>query len=67
MRIDLMSLLAGAVILGASATLAVAQQQPATFPWEKKTDRFFNRTIPKIENPNDKRINDGLQPIGLPG
>ena len=67
MRIDLMSLLAGAVILGASATLAVAQQQPAPFPWEKKTDRFFNRTIPKIENPIDKRINDGLKSIGLPG
>jgi hypothetical protein len=34
---------------------------------KKKTDRFFNRTIPKIENPIDKRINDGLKSMGLPG
>ncbi len=67
MRIDFASLLTGAVILGASSTFAVAQQQPAPFPWEKNTERFFNRTLPQVENPIDKRINEGLKSIGLPG
>jgi hypothetical protein len=47
-------------------TLAVEKQQPKPFPWEKEADKFFSRTIPKIENPIDKRINQRLQSIGLP-
>jgi hypothetical protein len=66
MRTEIVSLIIGAVAFGASATLAVAQQQPKPFPWEKEADKFFSRTIPKIENPIDKRINRGLKSIGLP-
>jgi|GEM_PF-1141072 hypothetical protein len=67
MRIDFTSLVTGAIIFGASATFAVAQQQPTPFPWEKNEDRFFGRTAPKIVNPIDKRIEDGLKSMGLPG
>jgi hypothetical protein len=67
MRTDFTSLLTGVFILGASATFAVAQQQPKPFPWEKNEDRFFSRTVPKVVNPIDKRIDDGLKSMGLPG
>lgn len=66
MRTEFASLIIGVVAFGASATLAVAQQQPKPFPWEKDADKFFSRTIPKVENPIDKRINRGLRSIGLP-
>lgn len=66
MRIEFASLIIGAVALGASATLAVAQQQPKPFPWEKDANKFFSRTIPKVENPIDKRINEVLRSLGLP-
>ncbi len=66
MRTDFAFLVIGAVAFGATATFAVAQQQPKPFPWEKGADRFFGRTIPKVENPIDKRINEGLKSIGLP-
>lgn len=66
MRTDWVSLMIGAVAFGASATFAVAQQQPQPFPWERDADKFFSRTIPKVENPIDKRINEGLRSIGLP-
>lgn len=66
MRTEIASLIIGAIAFGASAPLAVAQQQPKPFPWEKEADKFFSRTIPKIENPIDKRINQGLKSIGLP-
>lgn len=45
---------------------ANAQQQPPPFPWEKGADNFFRQGIPKIENPIDKRINEGLKRLGLP-
>ena len=66
MRTEIASLIVGAVAFGASATLAVAQQQPKPFPWERDADKFFSRTIPKVENPIDKRIEQGLKSIGLP-
>jgi hypothetical protein len=66
MRTEIASLIVGAVAFGASVTLAAAQQQPKPFPWERDADKFFSRTIPKIENPIDKRINQGLKSIGLP-
>lgn len=66
MRTEFFSLMIGAVAFGASATFAVAQQQPKPFPWEKNADRFFKRTLPKVENPIDKRIQEGLKSIGLP-
>jgi len=40
MRIDFTSLVTGAIIFGASATFAVAQQQPTPFPWEKTRTGF---------------------------
>lgn len=66
MRIEVASLIIGAVAFGASATFAVAQQQPKPFPWEKNEDKFFNRGIPKVENPIDRRIKEGLKSLGLP-
>lgn len=66
MRTEFASLIIGALAFGASSTLAVAQQQPKPFPWEKNADKFFGRTLPKIENPIDKRIKKGLKSIGLP-
>jgi hypothetical protein len=36
-------------------------------PIRKKGRQIFNRTIPRIENPIDKRIDDGLKSIGRPG
>lgn len=66
MRIEFASLIIGAVAFGASATFAVAQQQPKPFTWEKDANKFFSRTIPKVENPIDKRINEGLRSLGLP-
>lgn len=66
MRTEVTSLIVGAVAFGASATFAFAQQQPQPFPWERDADKFFSRTIPKVVNPIDKRINEGLRSIGLP-
>ena len=56
-------MLAAAVFLAAPAA---AQQQPKPFPWEKGTERFFRQGLPKIENPIDKRIDEGLKRLGLP-
>ena len=61
---DLTAALAVAVLLAASGP-AVAQQQPTLFPWEKNTNKFFRQGLPKIENPIDKRINEGLKRLGL--
>jgi hypothetical protein len=67
MRTKVAFLILSAVAFGASATLAVArQQQPKPFLWEKEANKFFGRTIPKIENPIDKRINQRLKSISLP-
>lgn len=56
----------GAVFAAATPFLAVAQQQPKPFPWERDADKFFSRNIPKVENPIDKRIQEGLRSLGLP-
>ena len=61
---DLTAALAVAVLLAASGP-AVAQPQPTPFPWEKNTNKFFRQGLPKIENPIDKRINEGLKRLGL--
>tara|TARA_R110000868_G_scaffold134793_4_gene347033 strand:- start:2776 stop:3258 length:483 start_codon:yes stop_codon:yes gene_type:complete len=66
MRIELAAVLIGVLVAGAAPTIVLAQQQPEPFPWEKKTDDFFSRGIPKIENPIDKRINEGLRSLGMP-
>lgn len=66
MRIELAAGLICALVAGALPSIVLAQQQPKPFPWERKADQFFNRGIPKVENPIDKRINEGLRSIGLP-
>ena len=65
MRTDFLGFLAGVVACGAVSTFAVAQQQPKPFPWEKDANKFLGRGVPKIENPIDKRIKEGLKSIGL--
>ncbi len=66
MRTDFLGLLAGVLACGAASTFAVAQQQPKPFPWEKDANKFLGRGVPKIENPIDRRIREGLKSIGLP-
>lgn len=58
--------LIGAFVVSAVPSLALAQQQPKPFPWERDTDRFFNGGLPKVENPIDRRIKEGLKSLGLP-
>ena len=60
------ALLTGTFLLSVFAVDAFAQQQPKPFPWEKNADKFFSRSVPEIENPIDKRINEGLRRLGLP-
>ncbi len=66
MRTEFAAVLIGALVAGASPSLVLAQQQPTPFPWEQKTDRFLNRGVPKVENPIDRRINEGLRSLGMP-
>lgn len=65
-RIEFARILIGVLAIGAVPSLTLAQQQPKSFPWERDTEKFFNRGLPKIENPIDKRINEGLKSLGLP-
>ena len=51
--------------MAAMPSFALAQQQPKPFPWERDADKFFNQRLPKIENPIDKRIKEGLKSLGL--
>ena len=62
---DLTAGLMVAAIFAATGQVA-AQQQPTPFPWEKNAQKFFQQGLPKIENPIDKRINEGLKRLGLP-
>lgn len=48
------------------AATANAQQQPVPFPWEKDANKFFNQGLPKVDNPIDRRIREGLRKLGLP-
>lgn len=66
LRTEICSVLLGVAVVGASISGAFAQSQPAPFPWEKKSDKFFTQGVPKIENPIDRRINEGLKRLGLP-
>lgn len=60
-------ILAGAVFFCVFvAASASAQQQPVPFPWEKDANMFLNRGAPKIDNPIDRRIQEGLRKLGLP-
>lgn len=61
------SLAAGAIgFFFLSALPAVAQQQPAPFPWERDANKFFNQGIPRVENPIDRNIKESLRKLGLP-
>jgi hypothetical protein len=70
MRTEFTACLICAFIAGAAASIApstvLAQQQPKPFPWERDADKFFSRNIPKVENPIDKRIQEGLRSLGMP-
>ncbi|MGB0631750.1 MAG: hypothetical protein ACPGRZ_13755 [Alphaproteobacteria bacterium] len=67
-RISLTDLIPPLIALAVAFACAPAfsQQQPTPFPWEKNADRFLRQGLPKIENPIDKRINEGLKRLGLP-
>lgn len=66
MRIELAAGLVCVLVAGGVPSIAFAQQQPKPFPWENDANRFLNRGVPKVENPIDKRINEGLRSLGLP-
>jgi hypothetical protein len=65
MRIEFAAGLICVLVAGAAPSVVLAQQQPKPFPWETDADKFFSRGIPKVENPIDKRINQGLRSPGL--